>query len=150
VIRTSKNITFNETEITISINIRNLLQETTISIAFIKNSEIITTATNINDTNITPENAKNALSENITIDPAPVRKSIQHRKAIFKIVEINTVGGAAVGAAETFTTPADVEDLLYNYRNKNHSPQTIIAKSITVNENKPIYEKAMASSKKSQ
>jgi len=71
-------------------------------------------------------------------------------------VGANAVGGTAVGAnatvanavetAEAPTTPADVEDLLYNCGDEDYPPQAMIAKSTTANEDKPTYEEAMASS----
>ena len=134
-----------------SMNVRSLPQKATTPTTF-----TTTTATNANDANTTPENAKNAPSESITVDPAPVRRSTRHRKATFKAVGANAVGGTAVGAnamganivgaAETPTTPTDVEDVLYNCGDEDYPPQAIIAKSITTNENKPTYEEAMASS----
>jgi hypothetical protein len=53
-------------------------------------------------------------------------------------MEINIVGAAEISA--------DVEDLLYNQGNKNYPPQAMIAKLTTANEDKPTYEKAIASS----
>src|SRR5213592_501664 len=129
----------------ISMNVRSLSQKTTTFITF-----TTTTATNANDANTTPENAKNAPSESITVDPAPVRRSTRHRKATFKAVGANTTVANAVGAAEAPTTPADVEDLLYNCGDEDYPPQAMIAKSTIANEDKPTYEKAMASSEGSQ
>jgi hypothetical protein len=145
-------VTFNEIEITISINIRNLSEKITILIIFIEIIEIIENAPNISDTdianandiNIIFENIENTFFKNIIIESAPVRKSIRHRKAIFKTVKANIVTANIVGIAETSIISADEGES----EEKNYLSKAIIAKTIIANENKSIYEKAITDSKK--
>jgi hypothetical protein len=152
--RTLRNITFNETEIATSINIRNLSEKTTTLITFTETTEIIENAPNINDIDIADindantifENIENTFFENITVEPAPIRKSTRHRKAIFKIIGANTVTINVVGVAEAPTISADEEES----KKENYLPKAIIAKLSITNEDKPTYEKAMAGSEKSQ
>jgi hypothetical protein len=142
-IRILKDITFNETEIATFINIRNLPQKaiilTTESTETTEITEIIEDIANANDTNTIFENIKNAPFKSIIVEPALIRRSIRHRKATFKTIEIN-----AVKAAEAPTIPANEKES----EEENYLPKAMIAKLITANENKSTYEKAMASSKK--
>jgi hypothetical protein len=158
-VRISRNVTFNETEMATSINIRSFPQEIITLTTSTDTTEIIenipnasdTDIADTNDANITLENIKNAPFENITVEPAPVRRSTRHRKAIFKTIETNAVEANAMGAntikaAETPTTSANEEES----EKENYLPKAIIAKSITANENKPTYEEIIINSEKSQ
>jgi hypothetical protein len=92
----------------------------------------------------------------VSVEPAPGRKYIRHRKATSKAiganamkgntVKANTMKANAVGAAKTPTPSADEKES----EEENYLPKVIIAKSTTTNENKPTYEKAMANSEKFQ
>jgi hypothetical protein len=154
VVRILKDVTFNEAEMAISINIRNFLKEITTLITFIKITEIIEKASDIsdadiadvNDINIILENIENAPFENIIIESAPVRRSTRHRKAIFKVVGANAMAANAVGVAEAPTTSADEGES----EEEDYLPKAIIAKSSIANEDKPTYEEAMAGSEESQ
>jgi hypothetical protein len=153
VIRILKNITFNETEIATSINIRSLPQEAT---TFTTSTEITEITTNAN-TNL--NNAEKAFSENIIINLKFIRKLIRHRKIIFKIMKINIIKQTAVRAniikeiaVKTYimkVTKALIISINENWDNENDLPQIIIAKLIIVNKNKVTYEKAIANSEKS-
>jgi hypothetical protein len=136
--RILRDITFNETEMATSMNMRNLLHETVTLIKFI---EIIENTSDINNANTIFENAEDTPLKNITVEPAPVRRSIRHKKATFK-----AVGANAVGAAEAPIISADEEE----NEEEDYLPKAIIAKSTTTNEDKPTYEEAMANSEKFQ
>jgi hypothetical protein len=147
-----RNITFSEAEMAIFINVRNLSKKATTLITFIEITEIIENAPNISDAdiantnniNIIFENIENAPFKNITVEPAPVRRSTRHRKATFKTVRANTVIINVVGIAETPTISADEES-----EEENYLPKAIFAKSSIANEDKLTYEEAIADSKKS-
>jgi hypothetical protein len=102
-------MTFNETEIIISINIRSLSEKTTTFITFIEITEIIENfpdisdidIANANDANIILKNIENALFESITVEFPPVRRFTRHRKAIFKIIKINIMATNIMEIAET-------------------------------------------------
>jgi hypothetical protein len=106
---------FNETEIAISINIRSFLKKIITFITFIETIEIIENASNIsdidiadiNDINIIFENIENAPFKNIIVEPASVRRSIRHRKAIFKAIRANIVAANIMGIAEASIISAD-------------------------------------------
>jgi hypothetical protein len=160
--RTSRDITFNETEMAIFINIRSLSEETITLTTFTEIIEIIEDIADANGTNIISEYVKDAIDgsshrsaylffESITVEPASVRRFIRHRKAISKAVgvnavEINTMKVNAVGAAETPIIFADEEES----EEEDYLPKTIIVKSIIVNEDKPTYEEIMVNSKEFQ
>jgi hypothetical protein len=163
--RILRNITFNEAEIAISINIRSLPHETatlttsTETTEITKTTEIIENAPNandtdiadINDTNTILENIKNAFLENIIIEPAPVRRSIRHKKTTFKTVETNiiranTIEANAIKVAEASTTPINEK----KSEKEDYLPKAIIAKLITANEDKLTYEKTIVNLKKFQ
>jgi hypothetical protein len=147
-------MTFNETEIATSINIRSLSEKATTFIIFIEIIEIIQKIPDIsdidiadtNDANIIFENIENALFENIIIELALIRRSTRHRKAIFKAVRVNAVAVNVVEVAEAPTTPTDEGES----EKENYLPKAIIAKIIIANEDKPTYEEAMADLKESQ
>jgi Mg2+ and Co2+ transporter CorA len=153
VIRILRDITFNETEITIFINIRSLFKKTTTLTTFTETTKIIENAPDISDTdiadindiNITLENIEDALFENIIVESAPVRRSIRHRKAIFKAVRINIMAANAMGVAEALTISADEGES----EKKDYLPKAIIAKIIIANEDKLTYEEMMIISEKS-
>jgi hypothetical protein len=160
--RILKNITFNETEMAISINIRSLPKKAIMFITSIKITEIIENAPNANDINIADindintilENIENASFKNITIEPASIRRSMRYRKAIFKIMEANIMGINImeinimeiniIGIAEAFIISTDKKES----EKENYLSKIIIAKSIIANKNKLTYEKAMANLKK--
>jgi hypothetical protein len=150
--RILRDITFNETEMAISINIRSFPKKITTFITFIKITEIIENApnisdadiANINDINIIFENIEDTYFENIIIEPAPVRRSTRNRKAIFKAVGANAMAANAVGVAEAPTTSADEGESEEDYL-----PKAMIAKTTIANENKSTYEEAMADSEES-
>jgi hypothetical protein len=152
--RILRDIMFNEAEMIISINIRSLFEETTTFTTFIEIIVIIENASNIsdadiadiNDINIIFENIENTFFENIIVESAPVRRFIRHRKAIFKAVEANIMAVNVIGIAETSIISINEE----KSEKENYLPKIMIAKIIIINENKPMYEKAMANSKKSQ
>jgi hypothetical protein len=152
-IRTLKNITFNEAVIVTSMNVRSFSEKTTTFTTFTEITEIIENASNINDadianindTNIIFENIENTPFENITVEPAPVRRSTRYRKATFKIVEINTVVINIVEVAEAPTISTNNGES----EEEDYLPKIIIIKIIIANEDKPTYEKAMADSEKS-
>jgi DNA-binding XRE family transcriptional regulator len=139
---------------TISINIRNFPEEITMFIIFIKITEIIekipdisdTDIADVNDINIIFENIENAFFENITIESAPIRRFIQHRKAIFKIMGINVMAANAVGVAKTSIISINEKE----NEEKNYLPKIMIAKLFIINENKSTYEEMIADSEKSQ
>jgi hypothetical protein len=133
--RILRDITFNETEIATSINIIEKASD-------ISNADIA----DVNDTNIIFENIENTPFENITVEPAPVRRSIRYRKAIFKIVEANAMTANVVEVAETSIISADERES----EEENYLPKIIIAKSFITNENKLTYEKAIADLEKFQ
>jgi hypothetical protein len=146
--RILRDMTFNEIEMAISINIRSLSQETTTLITSTEITEIIEIIENvpnandidiadINDINTIFENIENAPFESITVESAPVRRSTRHRKATFKVI-----GANAVRAAEAPTISTDEEES----EEEDYLPKTMIAKSITANENRSTYEKAIAGS----
>jgi hypothetical protein len=121
--RILRNMTFNETEMATFINIRNLSKITTLTTSTeitksIEITEIIENASDTNDTdiadtndaNITLENIENAPFESIIVEPAPIRRSIRHRKATFKTVKANTVAINAIKIAEAPTTPTDEKE----------------------------------------
>jgi hypothetical protein len=152
--RILKDITFNETEIAIFINIRNLPKKATTLITFTEITEIIENIPNIsdidiadiNDINIIFENIENTFFENIIVEPAPVRRSTRHRKAIFKVIEINVVIINIVGIAEAsiiFTNEKESEE-------EDYLSKAMIAKIIIVNEDKLTYEEVIADSEKFQ
>jgi hypothetical protein len=151
--RILKNITFNETEMATFINIRNFSEEATTLTTFIKIIEIIENVSNINDANIADinniniifENIENTFFENIIIEFAPIRRSIRHRKAIFKIMGANVMAANAVGVAKAPTTSTDKG----KSEEKNYLPKAIIVKTIIINEDKLTYEETMADSEKS-
>jgi hypothetical protein len=140
-VRTSKNITFNEAEIATFMNVRNLFQETTTPTT---STKIIENAPDTNDINIILENVEDAPLKSITIEPAPIRRSIRHKKATFKAIEINAIKANAVGAAETPIISADEKES----EKEDYLSKAIIAKSIITNEDKPTYEKAIADPEK--
>jgi hypothetical protein len=113
--RILKDITFNEIEIATFINIRNLLEETITLTTSTEITEIIENIpdisdaeiADINDINIILENIENMFFENITVEPAPVRRSIRHKKAIFKIIKINVVTANIIEIAEASIISAD-------------------------------------------
>jgi hypothetical protein len=152
--RILRNMTFNETEITTSINIQSLSEKATTLTTSTEITEIIEKIPDINDADIadandantTFENIENASFESNTIEPAPVRRSTRHKKATFKTVRVNAVIINAVEVAEAPTTPTDEKES----EKEDYLPKAIIAKTIIANENKPTYEEAMANSKKSQ
>jgi hypothetical protein len=152
-VRILKNITFNEAEMAISINVRSLPEKTTTLTTFTEITEIIENVPDTSDTdiaktnnaNITFENIENAPFKNIIIEPAPVRKSIQYRKIIFKIIEINAIAANIIEIAETPIISINEKES----EKKNYLPKTIIAKIIIINENKSTYEKAITNLKKS-
>jgi hypothetical protein len=152
--RILKNIIFNKAEMATSMNIRSLPEKTTTPTTFTEITEIIEKIPNIsdadiadvNDINIIFENIENTPFENITVEPASIRRSTRYRKAIFKIMEINTVAVNIVGIAEIsiiFANEGESEK-------ENYLPKIIIVKLSITNENKSTYEEAMADSKKSQ
>jgi hypothetical protein len=159
-IRILRDVTFNETEMAISMNIRSLPQKTitlttsTKSTKTTEITEIIENASNTNDTDIADtndantifENIENMPFENITVEPAPVRRSIRYRKATFKAIGANTITANVIGATETPTISADEKE----NEEENYLSKIIIAKSIIANENKPTYEKAITDSEKFQ
>jgi hypothetical protein len=153
-VRILRNVTFNEAEIAISMNVRNLSEEITMFITFTEIIEIIEKAPDIsdidiadaNDINIIFENIEDALFENITVEPASVRRFTRHKKAIFKAVGANVMAANAIGIAEASTISADKEES----EEEDYLPKAIIAKSFIANEDKPTYEKAMPGLKKSQ
>jgi hypothetical protein len=108
--RILRNITFNEAEMATSMNMRSLPHEIA---TLTKSTEIIENA------NITLENVEDAPFENIIVEPAPIRRSIRHRKAIFKAMEAN-----AVGAAEALIISADEEES----EEEDYLPKVIMAK----------------------
>jgi hypothetical protein len=147
-VRISKNITFNEAEMAISINIRSFSEKATTLITFIEITEIIEkisdiSDTDIADTNIIFENIEDTFSENITVESAPIRKFIRHRKTTFKIIEVNVIAANAVGVAEAPTISADEGES----EKENYSSKIIIAKTIITNEDKLTYEEAITSLK---
>jgi hypothetical protein len=152
-----RNITFSEAEMAISMNVRSLPEEATTLTTFTEiteTTEIIEKAPDIsdadiadvNDANTTFENIEDAPFENIIIEPAPVRRSIRHRKAIFKAIRANAVAANAVGVAEAPIISADEGES----EEEDYLPKAIIAKTIIANENKSTYEEAMADLKKFQ
>jgi hypothetical protein len=151
--RTLRDIMFNEIEIAIFINVRSLSKEATTLTIFTEITEIIekipdisdADIANANDINTILENIENTLSENIIVEPAPVRRSIRHRKATFKTVEINIMAANTMEIAEAPIISADEGES----EKEDYSSKTIIAKTIIANENKPTYEKTIADSKKS-
>jgi hypothetical protein len=154
-IRILKDITFNEIEIIISINIRNFSEEITTFITFTEIIEIIeiiektsnindADIANINDINIIFENIENAFFENITIESASIRKFTRYRKAIFKIVKINTMAVNIIEIAEASIIFIDKEES----EKEDYLSKIIIAKLFIANEDKLTYEKAMADLKK--
>jgi hypothetical protein len=153
-IRILKDIIFNETEMAISINIRSLFEETTTLTIFTEITKIIEKISNIsdadiadiNDINIIFENIENAPFENIIVEPAPVRRSIRYRKAIFKAVETNIMAANIMGIAEAPIISANKKES----EEEDYLSKAIITKIIIANENKPTYEEAMANSKKFQ
>jgi ribosomal protein S8E len=152
VMRILRDVTFNEAEMAIFINIRSLPEEATTLITFIEIIKIIEKIPNIsdtdiadtNDTNIIFENIENALFENIIVEPAPVRKSTRHRKAIFKIMEANIMTANTMEVAKAPIISADEKES----EEKNYLSKIIIVKSSIINEDKPTYEEAIAGSKK--
>jgi hypothetical protein len=152
--RILKNIIFNKAEMETSINIRSLPEKATTLTTSTEITKIIekipdindTDIANTNDINIIFENIENTPFKNIIIEPAPIRRSIRHRKAIFKIIEINIMTANIIEIAETPTISADEG----KSEKKNYPSKIIIAKIIITNENKPTYEKAIANLKKSQ
>jgi hypothetical protein len=142
--RTSRDVIFNEAVMATSMNVRNLPEEITTLTTSTEIIEIIEKIPDIsdadiadtNDTNITLENIEDAPFENITVEPASVRRSIRHRKATFN----------AVGIAEAPIISADERES----EKEDYLPKAIIAKTIIANEDKPTYEEAMAGSEKSQ
>jgi hypothetical protein len=150
--RTLRDMTFNETEIATSMNVRSLSQKiTTLTTSteiteITKITEIIEKVPDINDADIADANDANIIFENIEnaplesiVESAPVRRSIRHRKATFKAVGTN-----AVGAAEAPSISADEEES----EKEDYLPKIMIAKSITANEDKLTYEETMAGSEK--
>jgi hypothetical protein len=145
---------FNETDIITSINIRSLLKKATTLITSTETTKIIENAPNIsntdiadtNDTNTILKNIENTLFENITIEPASIRRSTRHKKATFKAIGANVITANTVGIAEAPATPANER----KSEEENYLPKAIIAKTTIANENKPTYEEAIANSKKSQ
>jgi hypothetical protein len=137
-------MTFNETEIAVSINIRNFLKKTIIFITSTEITGIIEGIADINDANITLENIENTPFENVIIEPAPVRKSIRHRKATFKAVKTNAIAANTVGIAETSIISANKKES----EKEDYLSKIIIAKLFIANEDKLTYEKAMADLKK--
>jgi hypothetical protein len=139
---------------TISINIRNFPKKAIMFIIFTEITEIIENVPNIsdadiadtNDVNVILENIENALFKNITVESAPIRRSIRHRKAIFKIMEVNVMAANIMGIAEAFIISANKEES----EKENYLPKIIIAKLFIVNENKLTYEEAMTDSEKFQ
>jgi hypothetical protein len=139
-------MTFNEAEMATSINIRSLPQKATTlttSTETTETIEIIENAPDANDVNIIHENIENAPLESITVEPAPVRRSTRHRKAIFKAIGANTVAANAVEVAETPTISADKKES----EKEDYLSKAIIVKSIIANEDKPTYEEAITGSK---
>jgi hypothetical protein len=139
-----------------SINIRSFPEKITTLITFTeitKITEIIEKTSNISDADIADtndintifENIEDAPFENITVEPAPIRKSTRHRKAIFKIMGANAITANAIGVAEAPTTSADKEE----NEEKNYPSKIMIAKIIIINENKLTYEKTIANLEKS-
>jgi hypothetical protein len=94
--------------------------------------------------NTTLENIKDAPLKSITVEPAPIRRSTRHRKAIFKAAGANAMEANAVRAAEAPTISADEEES----EEEDYLPKAIIAKLIIVNENKLTYEKAITNLEK--
>jgi hypothetical protein len=155
-IRILKDITFNETEIAIFINIRNLSQKIitlTTSNEIIEITKIIENAPNINDKdianandiNIIFENAENALFKNIIIESAPLRRSTWYRKAISKTIKTNAVKTNTIEIAETSTIFTDEKES----EKEDYLSKTIITKLITANEDKLTCEKIIINLKKS-
>jgi hypothetical protein len=113
--RILRDITFHETEIAISMNIRSLPKEATTLITSIEIIKIIENIPNASDADIADandintifENIENALFENIIIEPAPVRKYIRHRKTIFKAIRANIMIINIMRAAEAPIISAD-------------------------------------------
>jgi hypothetical protein len=133
-----KNMTFNEAEIAIFMNMRSLFQKITTSIIF---TEIIEDIADVNDINIILENIEDAFLENIIIESAPVRRFTRYRKAIFKIIGANAVRANVIKinimrAAEASIIFADEKES----EKEDYLSKIIIAKSIITNENKLTYE----------
>jgi hypothetical protein len=157
--RILKNIIFNKAEMATSINIRSLPEKATTLTTSTEITKIIekipdindTDIANTNDINIIFENIENTPFKNITVESTPIRRSIRHRKAIFKIIGINiiTVNIITVNIIEISETPTISADEKESEK-KNYPPKIIIAKIIITNENKPTYEKAIVNSEESQ
>jgi hypothetical protein len=152
--RILRDITFNEAEIVISINIRSFPKEITTSIIFIEITEIIEKISDIsdidiadtNDINIIFENIENAFFKNIIMESALICRSIRYRKAIFKTVKANTVAVNVMGVAEALTISANEGES----EEEDYLSKIMIAKFFIANEDKSTYEEAMAGLEESQ
>jgi hypothetical protein len=84
----------------------------------------LTDIADINDINIIFENIENAFFENIIIESAPVRKFTRHRKAIFKVIEVNTMAINIMEIAEASTISTNEKES----EEKDYLSKIIIAK----------------------